>query len=398
MKFDTQTYRLVDKGRFGAVSLGVAAVGLVLSAVGFTNNHAEFYHAWLTGLAFWVSLGLGALLLTLIHHLTNATWSVVVRRLTESVAMTLPVLALPAVVLFFGMHELYHWSHPEVVAEDAVLQWKSGYLNVPFFIVRTLFAFAVWSWLAVRLYRLSARQDERFDLEDLRRMRRVSAGGLLLFALTVTMIGFDWLMSLDPHWYSTIYGVYFFSGSLLGAVALVIVLAAYLRGRNVLQDIITVEHYHDLGKLAFGFVIFWAYSGYSQYLLQWYANIPEETVWYLDRWRGSWVGISLLIFFGHFVAPFTILVFRWVKRHVPALCLVALWILLMHLVDIIWLVYPTYKEHGLTFAPMEMLTLAGPFLLLGGLAGWTFWNRYTRHALVPVADPKLPASIAFTNQ
>lgn len=397
MKLDEKTYRLTESGRFGNAALLAAGLGLILCSIGYTNDTPQFYFAWLTGLAFWVTLGLGALFLTLIHHLTNATWSLVIRRMTESLALTLPLMFLFAIPLFFGIGELYEWSHTDEVAHDTLLLWKSGYLNVPFFVARTVAVFAIWSFLTITLYRLSVAQDAGFTMKRIAQMRKISAGGLILFAFTITMIGFDWLMSLEPHWYSTIYGVYFFTGSFLGGITLIIVLASYMRKKQVLDKIITVEHYHDLGKLALAFIVFWAYQGYSQYMLQWYGNIPEETFWYLKRWEGSWSGVSLFLFFGHFVAPFAILLFRAVKRNISLLRLVAFWILFMHYVDMYWLTYPTHLEQGPTFSLMELTTLVGPALLIGGVFCWFFWNRFTRVSLLPISDPRLKKSMVFVN-
>jgi hypothetical protein len=224
-------------------------------------------------------------------------------------------------------------------------------------------------------------------------MRKISAPGMLLFALTVSFAAFDWLMSLDPHWYSTIFGAYVYSGCFLAGLSFFVVVAVYQRRQGVLTDIITVEHFHDLGKLMFAFIIFWGYMAFSQYFLIWYANIPEETVWYLDRWVGAWVPMSLVIIFGHFAVPFIALIFRATKRKPIFLAIVSLWLLLMHWVDIYWLVFPNLYHHGAQFSWMDITTMMG----IGGVFVWYFWRRYTGAALVPVGDPGLQQSIQFTN-
>ena len=202
-------------------------------------------------------------------------------------------------------------------------------------------------------------------------------------------------MSLEPHWYSTIYGVYYFSGGLLATIALMFTIGLRLRAKGVLESVITEEHYHDLGKLMFAFTIFWGYIAFSQYLLVWYGNLPEETVWYLERWQGSWKAVSLLIIFGAFTFPFIILLFRGVKRNLKFMTGLAIWMMLMHWLDMYWLVLPTYPEaeHGASFAWWDLTTMIG----LGGIFLWTFWRRYSSKSLVPVKDPELQESIEFVN-
>ena len=342
MNLNTDTYRLSDKGSFGTRALIAGVAGLAVSAVGWYLDAPRFYHAYLVAFTYWVSLALGALFFTMLHHLTGATWSTVLRRLSESLTASLPLMAIFSFPILFGSHDLYHWTHAEAIAHDPMLAAKSGYLNMTFFIIRLVVYFVVWSWLAHRLYRLSVAMETGNVAENQAKLRSTSAYGMVIFAFTITLAGFDWLMSLDPHWYSTIFGVYYFAGGLLGVVCLLTVLSLWLRGKGVLKGLVSHEHYHDLGKLIFGFIIFWAYIGFSQYLLIWYADIPEETVWYLDRWEGSWKTVSLLILFGHFAVPFVVMVFRNVKRMLGLLGFMAVWLLVMHWVDLYWLILPTY--------------------------------------------------------
>ncbi len=305
------------------------------------------------------------------------------------------VLFIP---ILFGLHELFHWTHKELFdpaspAFDELLKKKEAYLNIPFFLVRFVIYFGVWLVLAKLLRTTSLAQDKGHDEKQLRRLRRVSAPGMVLFALTITFASFDWLMSLDAHWFSTIFGVYIFSGAFLAIMSFIILVGYYQKRNNVLSEIITVEHYHDLGKLTFGFIIFWAYMAFSQYFLIWYANIPEENYWYLYRWDSSWEYVSLVVIFGHFVIPFVGLITRAAKRNITFLAFMAVWILLMRWVDLYWLVMPTHHQQGVHFSWMDVTTLLG----IGGLFVWFFWKRYTAHALVPVNDPGLEASVKFTN-
>jgi len=393
MKFDASTYRLTDSGKAGLVTLVIGILGLIGSGLGWLNDAPRFYHAWLTAFVFWVTIALGGMFFTLLHHLTGATWSVVIRRIAECLMLQLPWLFLAFLPLLPGMHDLYHWSHEEAIAHDAILQAKAGFLNVSFFTIRSVIYFAVWSILAVVLYRTSLAQDASHKEEHTRKLRKVSAVGMLLFAVTVTFAAWDWLMSLDPHWFSTIFGVYVFAGCFFSSLAFLAGVSLWLRKRQVLSDVITVEHYHDLGKFMFGFTIFWSYIAFAQYLIIWYGNVPEETAWYLARWEGSWKTASLILFFGHFVIPFLVLLFRNVKRHMLTMRIIVIWFLVIHWVDIYWLVFPTHLEQGANLSWVELTTTIG----LGGMFLWLFWQRLSAQALVPKGDSNLQVSIQYDN-
>lgn len=393
MTFDAKTYMLTQKGSFGRNALIAGAAGLILSAVGYAVDTPHFFYAYLMAFTFWMTLSLGALFFVMLHHLVSATWSVVIRRLAESLMATIPFMAIMFIPILFGVQHLYHWSDASAVATDALLQKKTGFLNYPFFVIRAAIYFFIWSTLAHLLYKASMKQDVNPSTELTQRMKIISAPGMILFAITTTLAGYDWLMSLEPHWYSTIYGVYFFAGGLVSIISLLALMSAVLQSRGILRGTISVEHYHDLGKLMFAFIIFWTYIGFSQYFLIWYGNIPEETIWYLQRWEGSWKGISLIIFFGHFVVPFTVLMFRNTKRTLTPLIVMAVWIIVMHWFDHYWLVFPTLEPKGATFNWIELATTLG----IGGIFFWSFWSRFSSKALVPVGDPKLAASIHHVN-
>jgi hypothetical protein len=377
----------------GRIALIVGGVGLAFSAAGFFLDAKQFYHSYLTAFVFWVTVGLGGLFFTMLHHLTGATWSVVLRRFSESLMVGLPLMVILFLPLIAGLHDLYHWTHEEAVAADHILQQKEPWLNVPFFLVRILVYFGVWFLLAGMLQKYSLRQDEGSDPGLTDKMRRLSAPGMILFALTLTYAAFDWLMSLNPHWYSTIFGVYIFSGSLLAGLAFILLSALNLRSKGILRDVITIEHYHDLGKLLFAFTVFWAYIAFSQYMLIWYGNIPEETEFFLDRWTGSWKYVSLVIVFGHFALPFLILATRAAKRNLTLLRVMGFWYLIIHWVDIYWIVMPSLHAEGFSASWMDLTTMAG----IGGLFVWYFWKRLASHATVLLNDPNLENSIRFTN-
>ena len=393
MKYDAHTHQLTGKDRVEAVGLTIGLIGLIISSLGWFSDAPRFYHAWLTAFLYWLSLALAGLFFTMLHYLTAARWSVVLRRISEGLMLQLPWLAVAFLSVLFGMHGLFHWSHVEAIANDHLLEWKSGYLNVPFFVVRAVIYFAVWTTLAVLLRKRSVAQDAQPQLDHVAGLRKLSAGGMLLFAVTVTFASFDWIMSLAPHWYSTIFGVYFFGGCFLSGVSLMVVVCYFLRKNGILRESITIEHYHDLGKLMFAFTIFWSYIGFSQFFLIWFGNIPEETIWYLSRWEGGWSGVSLVLLFGHFAIPFVVLIFRVVKRSPILLGLVAVWILVMHWVDLYWLVYPTFMEISAGVGWIELAPVVG----IGGVFAALFWRSFSSRPVLPIGDPWLEASRKFVN-
>lgn len=393
MKFDAQTYRVSDAGRFGTIALGVGIAGIAGCAGAYFADPKQFFFSYLTAFTFWVSLGLGGLFFTMIHHLVDATWSVVLRRIVETLAFTLPILLIFFIPVVLGMSHLFPWTDSAMVAADHLLVKKAGFLNTGFFIVRTLIYFGIWAFLAFKLRSLSLKQDSGHDVSITKSWRKISAPGMILFALTTTFAAFDWIMSLDPHWYSTIFGAYYFAGAAMSCMAITGIIAVYLHGQNVLRESVTAEHYHDIAKLMFAFIVFWAYMAFSQYFLIWYANIPEETIWYKHRWEGSWKIISLIIVIGHFCVPFLMLITRAAKRSGKFLMFAALYMLVVHYVDLYWLIFPNFLPHGAHFSWVDVVTMmaiGGPFL-------WYFWTRYTAGPLVPVGDPKLGASIKFVN-
>ena len=404
MKFDATTLRITDKGTFGSRALAIGVAGLLASGFGYFSDSTQFFHSYLTAFVFWVSLGLGALFFTMLHHLTGATWSVVLRRISESAMVTLPLMVVFFIPIAFGLNELFEWSREDVVATDRLLQLKEPYLNVTFFLIRTGIYFTAWYLLTRALYRLSLKQDSAPSDSLYTRMRQVSAPGMVLFALTLTFAAFDWLMSLAPHWYSTIFGVYVFVGSLLSALSFMILMALYLRSQGTLADKITVEHYHDLGKLLFAFMVFWAYIAFSQYFLIWYGNIPEETFWYHQRWAGSWKVVTMLIVFGHFCLPFLALIPRAAKRNLKWLGLIGVWMLFIHWVDLYWIIMPNMGAHGVAgvaggaeagfhLSWMDLTTMVG----IGGIFLWIFWGKFTAQPIAPINDRKLEASYNFIN-
>ena len=382
--------------RLPLIGLALAVVGLggalALGLSGSDEAHHQLWNSWLVGALFVLSIALGGLFFVLVHHATQAGWSVVVRRLAENIMATLPFLALLFVPLVLARHDLFHhWLGAEA-ANDPLLKHKAPYLNETFFVIRVVVYFAVWSALALWFGRQSRLQDATGDHELTRRMRRASPPGLLLFAVTVTFFAFDWLMSLDPHWYSTIFGLYFFSGSTVAFFAFLALVTVAGR-RAGLGQVLNAEHRHDIGKLLFGFVVFWAYMAFSQYMLIWYANMPEETNFFAKRLAGSWSTAGIVLALGHFVVPFFFLLPRAVKRSATALAVASAWLLAMHLLDLYWLVMPNLHPTGMHPSLIDaaaVIGCCGVFLAAFGFA-------LKRQALVPLRDPRLPESLTFEN-
>ncbi|HJQ96847.1 MAG TPA: hypothetical protein VJ826_00970 [Candidatus Polarisedimenticolaceae bacterium] len=384
-------------GRWFWILAGAGVLGLVVSgllAILSGDGGVRFYTSYLTSFVYFLTLGLGALFFVLIQFVTRAGWSVAVRRLAEAVAPNLALPMAPLVIpVLLGLNVLYPWSNHAVVEGDHLLEAKSAWLNVPFFFVRTLIYFGVWSVLSLWFHRQSVQQDRSGVPALTNRMEATSTAGLILFAFTLTFFSFDYIMSLTPHWYSTIFGVYVFAGSVLAFFAFLPLLAFLVQRGGALRRAVTVEHYHDLGKLVFAFTVFWAYIGFSQYMLMWYANLPEETVWYKARQTGGWTAVSVFLIFGHFLVPFLALMSRNVKRRLPTLVAGASWMLFMHYVDLTWLIRPAHSPGVVPLSLMDLATFVG----IGGLFGAALVRRLAAHALVPVNDPRLHESVSFEN-
>ncbi len=379
--------------RLPAAGAIAGAVGLVASLLLRPGDPRQFLYSWLVAFMFFLSLALGALFFVLLHYIANASWSTVVRRLAENIMGTLPLFIVLFVPIALGLRGLYLWTDAETVAQDELLRGKEGYLNSGFFLLRAGVCFAAWSLLAWWFLGQSRRQDESGEARLTERMVCVSAPALFVFAITVTVAAVDWIMSIDPHWYSTMFGVYYFVGCLVGFFAFMAILVAALRRAGLLGTYVTVEHLHDIGKLLYTFTVFWAYIGFSQYFLIWYANIPEETLWYMHRAEGSWKTVSIALGVGHFAVPFFYLMSRKIKRRTGLLVLGAAWMLFMHFVDLYWLIMPNLLHHGPHLSLLDLTTLlavGGSFLAVLGL-------RMRRHALLPLRDPRLAESLSFEN-
>jgi hypothetical protein len=369
--------------------LTVGIAGGLISAVGLWTNPAQFFQSYLVAYMFVLGVTLGCLALGMVHQLSGGAWGVVIRRPIGAASRVLPILTVLFLPLVFGMSHLYEWTHADVVARDEALQHKQLYLNAPFFLIRAAFYFVVWNALSFFLNAWSLEQDRTGDPAIAKRMQLLSAGGLLAYGLTVTFASFDWLMSLEPHWFSTIYGVLIIGGQGLSALAFLIAASAWLSRRPPLQGIIVPAHFHDLGNLMLAFVMLWAYFAFSQYLIIWSGNLPEEIAWYLHRLQTGWRAVGALLVVLHFVAPFGLLLSRAIKRQANLLVKVAYLILVLRVVDLYWLVAPEFHRNGVA---VSWLDLVLPFSLSAFWLGCFVWQLRGR-AILPVHDPQFDETL-----
>lgn len=412
---DNRTWQLP---LFAGVGLLVVSMLLGMS-MGDSKSFWASYHV-----AFLYTLGVmvGALFLIMTMTVGKAHWHIVVRRFHETLTWGFPILGLlglPIVAMLFVTehHPLFEWAHKDVVAGDLILQGKAGYLNPTFMAIRYFIYFFVWSWLAWRLHKLSTMEDENPDPSNLSvgpltrlalklhmagtgqeraveyfQLRRLTcAWGIPFAGLSAAFASFDLMMSLQPHWFSTIYGVYFFAGGFVTSHAVLLLVSLYFVKNGKLADTISDEHFHDIGKLMFAFTVFWSYIAVSQLLLYWYANLPEETIFYKARFESGWLGMSWFLLFGHFAIPFLLLVGRFVKRRKELLGVIAVWFLVIHFVDIYWNVMPALYEHGPHFSLLNLTCWLGFLFFFGGL----FFYKIRQHSLVPYNDVYFQKSVHF---
>lgn len=371
--------------RLQLAALAVAAVAVMLALLGFFLDREEFFRSYLLGYVMWVSVAVGCVPLLMMHYLTSGPWGFALRRFLEAGAWPLPLLALLFLPLLAGLPVLYVWAQPSAVATDALLQHKQPYLNVPFFVGRTAVYLLLWAGLAWLLIRWSRRQDESDSLDLRARTRRLSGPGLALYFFTASYAAVDWMMSLEPHWYSTIYGLMAVAGQLLASLALALAAALWLRHKQPLRELVTPGIFYDMGNLLLGFLLFWIYVTFIQYLVIWSGNLPEEVPWVLHRIHGGWQWVLLLIILLGFVVPFGLLVSTGFKPRTQVLMVVTPLIFIMQLLNLYWLVMPAFYPGGWQ---IHWLHLVVP-LALGGV--WLAAAlRYLRQTpLLPQQDPRL---------
>jgi hypothetical protein len=378
-------------------ALIVGVLGLAAGAAGAALNPDQFFRSWLIGFLVCLGLSMGSLGLLMMQHMSGGQWGLVGRRVFEAASRNLPYVALLFVPLLFGLPRLYSWARPEAVRADHILQIKSLYLNVPFFIVRAVLYFVIWigcSWL---LNKWSAAQD-RGELgvrpEDTGRFRAVSAPGLILYVVLMTFASTDWVMSLDAHWFSTIFGFILVAGQGLAGFALVIVVLSMLTTTEPVATYLNKRHFLDLGKLLLAFVMLWAYFSFSQFLIIWSGNLPEEIPFFAERLRGGWQYVSTLLLLGHFALPFVLLLSRDLKRRPRLLAQVAIIVLVMRYVDVLWLVEPMFGHEGFPVHWMDVALPAG----LVGVWFFLFVRHLRSRPLLPLNDPFFKEAFAHDVQ
>jgi hypothetical protein len=369
-------------------SLLIGGAALLLAIIGGFWNADQFYRSYLWCYMFFIGATLGATALLMLQYLTGGAWGMVIRRPCEAAARTLPLLLLLFLPIAIGIPHLYQWSHADVVARDPILQHKAAYLNVPFFLIRAAVYFGGWMLFAYFLNKWSGEQD-RGDATAARKLAAISGPGLVFLGFSVTFMAVDWILSLDPHWFSTIFGMLVIAGEGLAALAFLICLLVILSRRPPLAGALTHRHLHDIGKLLLAFVMVWAYFSFSQFLIIWSGNLPDEIPWYLERMQGGWGIIGLSLIFLHFALPFALLLSRDIKRDFNLLRAVAVLVIVMRFVDLYWLVAPDFLKGHFSVSWMDIAAPIG----LGGIWLAVFLWQLEQRPLMPVGDPELAEAL-----
>ncbi|MDZ7705217.1 MAG: hypothetical protein U5L04_12130 [Trueperaceae bacterium] len=370
--------------RVQRVSLVVGGVALFAGIISAFFGVASFFQSYLYAYLFWLGLALGCMAMLLVQHLVGGSWGAMIRRPLEAGVMVLPLMGILFIPLLLGMGSLYEWTHADVVAASPILQAKTAYLNVPFFIIRAIFYFAVWIGGAYLFWRWSQRQDDG-DSSVTAKLQRYSAPGLILYILTMTFAAYDWGMSLEPEWFSGIYGVTFMIGQVISSVAFLIGFVVLFNRKEPLSEMVNRTRVQDLGNFLMGFTMFWAYVSVSQYIIIWSGNIVETASWYAYRMDGEWRGVALFLLVFHFFVPFLVLFSRWVKQSMRMLVWVAMWMILMRFVDLFWIIVPAFGREGFPLHLLDVVLVVG----IGGLwlAAFAYWMK--GKSLLPLNDPRV---------
>lgn len=377
-----------------------SAIGVVVGAVGLTGGFivdpAQAFVGYLAAYVYVLTMALGALTLLMTCHAMTALWPVVVRRIMEAITLALPLCAVLFIPIILGFGWLYPWAHPEAIVDAQareLVAHKLPYLNLPFWIVRAVAYFAVWTVTVGLLWRWSVLSDASADPRLTPRMRALSSAMLPAVALTLTFAAIDWVMSLTPTWISTMYGIYVWSGGFISAISLVTVVAYAAEARGLLPWV-SPSHYHALGRLMLAFTIFWAYAGFFQYMLIWIGNLPIDVPFYVERTRGSWANVSIFLAIGQFVFPFFALLPWRIKRDGKQLAVMGAWLVFMHYIDAHWLVAPSARLTGWTYRWVDLAAL----LFVGGVTTLGVTLSLRKRAILPINDPALAAGLRYRSQ
>ena len=385
----------IEKNRFAPLSFLLAIVGLVglgLSVVAAFVSPKQFSFSWLFAFAFYFTILAGCFFWIIVHHVVDAEWSVVVRRQLENLAMLLAVMLVFFIPIVIFRHHLYDWMNIKI-GHDPVLDSKRAYLNWHFFLTRSIFYFVFFIGATLLFRRFSIRQDRDGNPACTLNMRRLAFVALPLFALSLTFGAYDWLLGIDYHWFSTMWGVYIFAGAAGSSMSLLVLVITGLRHAGYLKETVTPEHYHIMGKWMLAFVVFWAYIGFSQYMLIWYANMPEETEYFIRRNTESWHNLSLLLVIGRFFIAFPVLLMQGLKKKPARLCLIAGWIVFMQMVDIYIVILPALHGTGVLVSIWDIVPLTG----MGATLAFVFLWIARRSSLFPNRDPRLLESLSIVN-
>jgi len=371
-----------DRLRRGVLISGI--LGIVVSVPGLVRSPEQFFRSYLLAYFFWIGIPVGSMAILMMHHLTGGGWGYVIRRVLEAATRTLWLMALLYVPLLLGLKHLYGWAQPQAAANPVFVQ-KHFFLNAPFFVARVVIYFALWMGLTWLLNRWSFEQDRTGDARLSKKLEGMSGPGLILWGLAVTFSSVDWIMSLEPKWFSTIYGMIIMVAMVLSALAFSVLISRDLTDHEPISQIATPTRFNDLGNLLLTFVMLWAYLSFSQFLIIWSGNMPEETSWYMSRGRGSWAGLAVVLIIFHFAIPFVLLLSRNIKRTPKALSRVAALIVALTLVDMFWLIVPAFEHDGPRVHWTNLSLMAG----IGGLWLWEFFRQLDGKPMLPLHDPRL---------
>ena len=387
----TYPIRFTPDERWIKILRVVAILGGVIFILGLFFAPERIWPNVLLANYYLLGLGLAGVFFIAIQYVSNAGWAAAIRRVPESMTSVLPVAAVLMLLMIFGIHTLYHWSHESVVAQDHLLQAKSGWLNTPFFIVRIVVYFALWILFTLFMVRFSRKQDENGDLSYTKKNVRLSAIFLVVFPVTFSLACFDWIMSLEPHWFSTIFAVYNFTGLFLNGIAALTFIVILLRRWGVLQGIVTESHLHDLGKLLFAFSTFWMYIWFSQYILIWYANIPEEVIYFTRRETGSWFTFGFLNLAFNWVFPFILLISAKAKKNEGLLFKACIIVMVGHWIDLFWMILPPFMTNISFVSIWDIGPVAGAIALFFLIT----FRSLSRGNVIPINDPYLSESLHY---
>lgn len=385
----TETYR-APQSVAGLQRLGMmaAVAGIALTGVGFAMAGLErFYQAYLLAYTFWHGIALGSMALLMVQHLSGGAWGVVIRRPLEAAASTMPAMAVLFLPIIPGMHDLYHWTHADALA-DPLIASKAAYLNAPFFLARAAAYFAIWIAMVHFLLKWSKLQDETGDPIYTRKLSILSGGGLVVYSITITLAMVDWLMSVNPHWFSTMWGPLFMVGGALAALAMMIAVLVMFSASAPMDRVLNAGHFHDLGKLLFAFLMMWAYLAFSQFLIIYSANLKEEVPHYLARSQGGYQYVTIALILLHFAVPYAILLSRDIKREFTKLRIVALWLVFMRVIDYYWTIAPEFHPT----MSVTLLDVALP-IGLGGIFVALFAMKLQSQPLLPLHDDGLAKAL-----